>query len=129
MERLTVTGAKFHIPPKASKEDLREEIKLHQKYYDKLTQYEDAEEQGLILRLPSSGIGDLSDGYHTFNELYHHRALLFATICNLNPDKAWKSMKHHDGTMYDGMFIVGIETTLGRQHIITISSLTGIASQ
>ena len=27
---------------------------------------------------------------------------------------AWKSMLHHDGTMYDGMFIVGVETPDGQ---------------
>ena len=58
--------------------------------------------------------GDTSDGYHTFNELYHHRAVLFSVICNARPDIAWKSKKHHDGTMYDGMFIVGIETPEGQ---------------
>lgn len=57
--------------------------------------------------------GNTSDGYHTFNELYHHRAILFAVICNANKDKAWKSKKHSDGTMYDGMFIVGINTPHG----------------
>lgn len=31
-------------------------------------------------------IGDLSDGYHTFNQLYHQRAVLFATIVNQNKD-------------------------------------------
>lgn len=58
--------------------------------------------------------GDTSDGYHTFNELYHHRAALFSVICNARPDIAWKSKRHHDGTMYDGMFIVGIETPEGQ---------------
>ncbi len=58
--------------------------------------------------------GDTSDGYHTFNELYHHRAVLFSVICNDRPGLAWKSKKHHDGTMYDGMFIVGIETPEGQ---------------
>lgn len=58
--------------------------------------------------------GDTSDGYHTFNELYHHRAVLFSVICNARPDIAWKSKKHHDGTMYDGMFIVGIDTPDGQ---------------
>lgn len=57
--------------------------------------------------------GNTSDGYHTFNELYHHRAILFAVICNENKDKAWKSKRHSDGTMYDGMFIVGIKTPHG----------------
>lgn len=58
--------------------------------------------------------GDTSDGYHTFNELYHHRAVLFSVIVKAFPDHAWKSRKHHDGTMYDGMFIVGIETPDGQ---------------
>lgn len=58
--------------------------------------------------------GDLSDGYHTYNELYHHRAVLFSVIVNQNKSISWKSKKHHDGTMYDGMFIVGIDTPQGQ---------------
>lgn len=58
--------------------------------------------------------GDTSDGYHTFNELYHHRAVLFSVIVKAFSDKAWKSLRHHDGTMYDGMFIVGIDTPDGQ---------------
>lgn len=27
--------------------------------------------------------GDISDGSHTFNELYYHRMILFAVICNV----------------------------------------------
>lgn len=61
-----------------------------------------------------SDLGEMSDGYHTFNELYYHRMILFATICNQNYDIAWKSWKHHDGTMYDDYFIVGIETSKGQ---------------
>ena len=57
--------------------------------------------------------GEISDGYHTFNELYHHRAVLFSVIVKAFPDMAWKSRQHHDGSMYDGMFIVGIETPDG----------------
>lgn len=68
---------------------------------------------GCCVTIPDTGIGDLSDGYHTFNELYHHRAVLFAVICNANKEMAWKSKKHYDGTMYDGMFIVGINTPNG----------------
>lgn len=58
--------------------------------------------------------GNTSDGYHTFNELYHHRAVLFSVIVKAFPERAWKSRKHHDGTMYDGMFIVGIDTPQGQ---------------
>ena len=59
-------------------------------------------------------ISKYSDGYHTFEELYHHRAVLFSVICHIYKDRCWKSKKHHDGTMYDGMFIVGIETPFGQ---------------
>ena len=59
-------------------------------------------------------IGEFSDGYHTFNELYHHRAVLFSVICNMFPNKAWKSKLHDTGDMFDGMFIVGIETEQGQ---------------
>ena len=59
-------------------------------------------------------LGKVSDGSHTFNELYHHRAVLFSVICNEHPDLAWKSKLHEDGTMYDGMFIVGIKTPDGQ---------------
>ena len=58
--------------------------------------------------------GETSDGYHTFDELYHHRAVLFSVIVRDHPELAWKSRLHHDGTMYDGMFIVGIETPQGQ---------------
>lgn len=58
--------------------------------------------------------GNTSDGYHTFNELYHHRAVLFSVIVENFADRAWKSKLHADGTMYEGMFIVGIETPDGQ---------------
>jgi hypothetical protein len=64
--------------------------------------------------LTGETIGDVSDGYHTFDELYYHREILFAVICNSYKDKAWKSWKHHDGTMYDNYFIVGIDTPEGQ---------------
>lgn len=58
--------------------------------------------------------GNTSDGYHTFNELYHHRMVLFSVICNQNKEKAWKSKLHDDGTMYENYFIVGIKTEEGQ---------------
>jgi hypothetical protein len=59
-------------------------------------------------------LGEFSDGHHTFNELYHHRAVLFSVICNMFPERAWKSKLHDTGDMYEGMFIVGIETDFGQ---------------
>lgn len=63
---------------------------------------------------PDPASGETSDGYHTFNELYHHRAVLFSVIVASFHDMAWKAKAHHDGTMYDGMFIVGIDTPDGQ---------------
>lgn len=64
--------------------------------------------------------GDTSDGWHTFNELYEHRTILFASLCNYvqatnaeGEDLAFKSLLHSDGTMYDGMFIAGLNTRCG----------------
>ena len=67
-----------------------------------------------LLKMQEPITGETSDGYHTFNELYHHRAVLFSVIVNNYKDLAWKSVRHHDGTMYDGMFIVGIDTPDGQ---------------
>lgn len=55
----------------------------------------------------------LTDGYHTFQELYVHRMELFAVICRQNQAHAWKSKLHDDGTMYPNYFIVGINTPEG----------------
>ena len=69
-----------------------------------------------LTELRDNGISrkEISDGYHTFDELYYHRMMLFAIICNQNSDIAWKAKKHHDGTMFDeGSFICGIETPEG----------------
>lgn len=63
---------------------------------------------------PQEITGETSDGYHTFDELYDHRAKLFSVIVRDHRELAWKSRLHHDGTMYDGMFIVGIETPGGQ---------------
>ena len=57
--------------------------------------------------------GQISDGSHTFDELYYHRMILFSIICNTNKERAWKSWKHSNGTMYENYFIVGITTDQG----------------
>ena len=60
-------------------------------------------------------IGDLSDGFHTFNQLYYQRMMLFAVIVRQNKDKAWKSFRHEDGELCfgGGWFIVGVDTPEG----------------
>lgn len=56
--------------------------------------------------------GKVSDGSHTFEELYYHRMILFAAICNATTN-SWKSKQHEDGSMYDGYFIAGVTTAQG----------------
>lgn len=59
---------------------------------------------------------NISDGHHTFEELYRHRILLFCTICNLFPELSWKSKKHFDeenDPMFNDDFIAGINTNEG----------------
>lgn len=64
--------------------------------------------------LDNDNCGAVSDGDHTFSELYHHRAILTAGLFNAHPEMCWKAKQHHDGTMYDGYFIVGIDTPYGQ---------------
>lgn len=60
--------------------------------------------------------GCISDGYHTFDELYNQRAVLFITLCNTLRNLSWKSLKHFDENdpMYEGMFICGISLPTGQ---------------
>lgn len=65
--------------------------------------------------VPAGGIGEMSDGYHTFNGLYYQRMVLFAALVKAHKDKAWKSWRHEDGELCfgGGWFIVGIDTPQG----------------
>lgn len=58
--------------------------------------------------------GGTSDGYHKVDELYNHRKELFSVICNTYKSRAWKSKLHHDNTMFDNYFIVGVNTPDGQ---------------
>lgn len=69
----------------------------------------------------------ISDGHHTFGELYEHRIQLFMTICRVIDDlknilknnpmlpPVWKSEMHYDGTKYEGWFVLGIGKEKGKQ--------------
>lgn len=57
---------------------------------------------------------DISDGYHTFGELYAHRCALSAVLAKVFP--SWRSRQHHpsDAPMFEGgYFIVGIDLPTG----------------
>jgi len=71
----------------------------------------------------NSPLGDIecSDGYHTFDELYEHRIVLFISLCRhlkkyddfLYP--VWCSVLHSDGSKFDDWFILGIRKEKGEQ--------------
>lgn len=59
----------------------------------------------------------ISDGYHTFGQLYDHRIALFLALCrvinnccDLTTEQAsvWLSRFHSDGTSFEDWFIMGI---------------------
>lgn len=55
----------------------------------------------------------VSDGYHTFEELYRHRNLLFLSLIAQNRETAWISRVHENGTSFSGYFIAGIQLPSG----------------
>lgn len=68
----------------------------------------------------------ISDGYHTFSELYEHRIVLFIRLCSvvsgaigimkqLNATPVWKSQYHSDGSIWEGWFLLGLMTKPGEQ--------------
>jgi hypothetical protein len=66
--------------------------------------------------------GKISDGYHTFDELYDHRITVYIALCyelwNTNPYikvPVWRTIMHSDGSVWDGWFILGIFEESGKQ--------------
>lgn len=62
----------------------------------------------------------VSDGYHTFEELYDHRYALFLALCRMVysdfsglSGKVWRSTQHADGTMFEDSFVMGIQSSTG----------------
>lgn len=65
--------------------------------------------------------GQVSDGYHTFDELYEHRCTLFVCLMgmaqldsgNFPVKDIWFSTTHHDGTSHAGYVLAGMSTIHG----------------
>lgn len=60
----------------------------------------------VISKLPSIERQKCSDGYHTFEELYEHRVLLFVALCNLMPAQCHKTWKNFEKESWEGWFIL-----------------------
>lgn len=65
-------------------------------------------------------LGEISDGYHTFNELYEHRHMLLLALAStldgnnlFSKRDVWMSKQHSNGAIMEGWFIVGIELPFG----------------
>lgn len=71
----------------------------------------------------------VSDGYHTMDELYDHRIALWIALCRMvqasddtaaeyggvSPrERVWRSKLHDDGSEYEGWFILGIGKEKGK---------------
>jgi|SRR5687768_6787238 len=57
---------------------------------------------------------EISDGYHTLDELYQHRDALFIVLAQQMPNISWRSKQHEDGTMYPGYFVAGMDLPAGQ---------------
>lgn len=60
--------------------------------------------------------GSISDGYHTFDELYEHRHALFLALMaynHANEYGSWYSLQHDDGSSLKGWFIAGANLPKG----------------
>ena len=64
--------------------------------------------------IPAVDVEKISDGYHTFADLYEQRLILSAALAKNNPN-AWKSKRHEDGSVPfgGGWFIMGFDTDEG----------------
>jgi hypothetical protein len=74
-----------------------------------------------VARIEGGDNMQVSDGSHTFDELYDHRITLFIALCRsfvgLTPLKfqVWRSKLHSDGSEFDGWFVLGIGKEKGKQ--------------
>lgn len=68
----------------------------------------------IIEDAPAANVEKMSDGYHTFADLYEQRLILSAALAKNNP-RAWKSKRHEDGSVPfgGGWFIMGFDTDEG----------------
>jgi hypothetical protein len=67
-------------------------------------------ESGEVVVESHSRIDDVSDGYHSFDQLYKHRHALFVALLaesNMVSGAGWYAHQHHDGSSYPGWVLVG----------------------
>ncbi len=95
------------------------------------------DEKNLVVK--GNDLMSVSDGYHTFEELYDHRITLYIGLCkkiNAEDEQAkslrafkegfvfdakgwirrvWRSRLHADGSSFEGWYVLGIDKEPGKQ--------------
>lgn len=76
-------------------------------------------EEAINILIKDCDSNKISDGYHTFGELYFHRTILFIVLCRELDDtgkgEVWRSKRHSDGVEWPGWYLLGIGTEKGKQ--------------
>lgn len=70
----------------------------------------------LIHALKNSGLlsaKKIEDKYYSIGDLYSHRLAIFRLLSHIYKDRAWKTKKHREDSMFNDSFMVGIETDKG----------------
>ena len=61
-----------------------------------------------LITVEVKDLSKVSDGYHTIEELYDHRCLLFLAVLKTQKEpNGWISKRHSDGSTYEGWFVAG----------------------
>lgn len=92
---------------------------------DKVHSQESALRPGKDVVIEGEESMSVFDGYHTFDELYEHRIVLFIALCRSihgvkryedgEVNLVWRAKMHSDGSSYDGWFTLGINREKGKQ--------------
>jgi len=67
-----------------------------------------------VVPLVACDSNEVSDGYHTFGELYAHRCRLFALLMVTFDGNAFKTRRNAEGEEWEGWFIGGMDTPVGQ---------------
>jgi hypothetical protein len=74
------------------------------------------EEINKIIKDEKLDTNKISDGYHTYEELYDHRIVNYIALCRFvdrySGEIVWRSKVHSDGSVWNGWFLLGI----GKEH-------------
>lgn len=79
-----------------------------------------AEDINRLIKINKIDTDQISDGYHTFGELYDHRIELWILVCSIMEKisvsyHTWRTKKHSDGEEIEGWFVLGMNMKAGQQ--------------